>query len=243
LARWDAALTGLVDDLVGPSLAPGAVVVDVGFSRPDTTLQLADALGARWPGLSVVGVDVDDGRVDAARAAALPGVSFEAGAFVGARHGVALVRMMNVLRQYRRIEHDAARLLVARALAPHGWLVEGSCDRDGALGVARLYQECGGALVVRGALFVHDDPNGFHPRQVIGWLPADARSGRATATGYLGDCLALWARVWAETPEPDPRERWARCAAALRTRVPGVRVGERGTLWWPRQAELPLSAG
>lgn len=116
-------------------VTPDPLVVDLGFgASATTTLELFERLRPGVPGLEVVGIEIDPERVRTARASERPGVRFEVGGFEvplpdGRRP--AVIRALNVLRQYD--EHEVVgvwRRLVDR-LQPGGVLVEGTCNEVG----------------------------------------------------------------------------------------------------------------
>ncbi|WP_251450740.1 class I SAM-dependent methyltransferase [Microbacterium sp. Marseille-Q6648] len=127
--------------------AADPLVVDLGYGASGVTaLELHARLARSRPDVEVLGLEIAPERVDRARAqledvrrgltAFAPDarVSFARGGFEvptpAARHP-AIIRAMNVLRQYD--EHavaDAWREMSSR-LAPGGLLVEGTCDELG----------------------------------------------------------------------------------------------------------------
>jgi SAM-dependent methyltransferase len=118
--------------------ASDPLVVDLGFgATPTTTLELAERMRAVRPDVEVVGLEVDPERVARGAAAAMPGVSFGFGGFElplpGGRRP-AVVRALNVLRQYDEGEVGAAWRRMTDRLAPGGVLVEGTCDELGRVG-------------------------------------------------------------------------------------------------------------
>lgn len=111
------------------------LVVDLGYgASATTTLELRDRLAAVRPDVSVVGVEIDPERVRTAAAVARDGVEFRLGGFEvplpGARRP-AVIRALNVLRQYDESEVAAAWATMCRRLQPGGLLVEGTCDEIG----------------------------------------------------------------------------------------------------------------
>lgn len=126
--RYLAALTEL-------RTASDPFVVDLGFGRsPWTTIELADRLARVRPDVEVLGLEIDPERVAEAQQAARPGLAFARGGFeVPAPGGrrPALVRAMNVLRQYDEREVPAAWERITARLARDGVLVEGTCDELG----------------------------------------------------------------------------------------------------------------
>ena len=128
--RWIAALPVLrtVDD---------PLVVDLGYGASATTSnELHARLAKVRPDVEVIGVEIDPERVRLASLAAHPGVSFRLGGFevpTGARRP-AVIRALNVLRQYDESEVPDAWARMCARLAPGGLLVEGTCSELGRVG-------------------------------------------------------------------------------------------------------------
>ena len=86
------------------------------------------------PDVRVVGLEIDPVRVAAAQAsAAPPGLTFRRGGFELAGLRPIVVRAFNVLRQYDESAVTAAWTTMTDALAPGGFLVDGTCDERGRL--------------------------------------------------------------------------------------------------------------
>jgi hypothetical protein len=127
--RW------LLDTHPGLVRTPGLIAVDLGYGAvPVTTRSLHARLRAVNPTATVVGVEIDPARVEAAAAWATPGLRFEHGGFELAGLRPHLVRAFNILRQYGEPDVPAAWELMVQALAPEGIAVEGTCDETGRLG-------------------------------------------------------------------------------------------------------------
>ena len=113
------------------------VVVDLGYgSSPVTALELHDRLRRVRADVEVVGIEIDADRV--ARAASLEreGLTFRRGGFevpLPDGRAATVVRAFNVLRQYDESEVASAWSTVQARLAPHGLLVDGTCDELGRL--------------------------------------------------------------------------------------------------------------
>jgi SAM-dependent methyltransferase len=125
--RWIAAQPAL-------RRATEALVVDLGYGRSaTTTLELRDRLAKVRPDVEVVGIEIDPERVRIASAAARDGVTFRLGGFEVPLDGrrPAVVRALNVLRQYEEHEVAAAWATMCARLQPGGLLVEGTCDELG----------------------------------------------------------------------------------------------------------------
>ena len=125
-----------VDRWIAARGPAGALVVDLGFgAHPVTTVELYRRLCAVRPDVRVVGLEIDASRVEfaAATAAEPPALTFARGGFELGGLRPALVRAMNVLRQYEESEVDGAWAAMVGALAPGGAVVEGTCDEPGRL--------------------------------------------------------------------------------------------------------------
>jgi hypothetical protein len=115
------------------------LVVDLGFGASAvTTLELRARLARTRPDVEVRGLEIDPDRVARAQAqlaaAPVPGVSFARGGFEVPLDGgrrPAVIRAMNVLRQYDEADVVGAWARMAARLAPGGMLVEGTCDEIG----------------------------------------------------------------------------------------------------------------
>lgn len=109
------------------------LVVDLGFgATPITAIELRERLAKVRPDVRVVGLEIDKARVDAAREKAdPPRLTFARGGFELAGLTPVIVRAFNVLRQYDASAVGPAWATMTQAIAPGGWLVEGTCDELG----------------------------------------------------------------------------------------------------------------
>jgi hypothetical protein len=131
LRRVDRWLVGVHGELLRRAEQP-PLVVDLGYgASPVTAVELRDRLRAVRADVEVVGLEIDQERVDAAQPAAGDGLSFRRGGFELAGLRPLVVRALNVLRQYEREPADRAWQTVRERLAPGGILVEGTCDELG----------------------------------------------------------------------------------------------------------------
>lgn len=127
--------------------AADPLVVDLGFGASGVTaFELAARLLRVRPDAEVIGLELDPERVATAQgqlaelrhgaghfAADLP-VSFARGGFevpLPSGRRPAVIRAMNVLRQYDEADVPDAWARMASRLAPGGLLVEGTCDEIG----------------------------------------------------------------------------------------------------------------
>jgi hypothetical protein len=114
------------------------LVVDLGYgASPITTVEMFERLREHVrPDVEVVGIEIDQQRVEVAQALAQDGLSFRKGGFevpVAGNRQPIMIRAFNVLRQYDESSVvDAWGTMTAR-LAPQGFLVEGTCDEIGRL--------------------------------------------------------------------------------------------------------------
>ncbi|MFP5218157.1 MAG: class I SAM-dependent methyltransferase [Actinomycetes bacterium] len=130
LRRVDRWLVGVHGDVLRRAAHP--LVVDLGYgASPVTAVELHARLRAVRPEVEVVGVEIDQERVDAAQAAAVDGLSFRRGGFELAGLRPTVVRALNVLRQYEPEPAAEAWRTMTERLAPGGLLVEGTCDELG----------------------------------------------------------------------------------------------------------------
>jgi hypothetical protein len=130
LRRVDRWLVATHGDLL--RTAPEPLVVDLGYgASPVTTVELHMRLQDVRADVQVVGVEIDQERVDAAKEAELPGLTFVRGGFELAGLRPVVVRALNVLRQYDEAAVADAWTALQSGLAPGGVLIEGTCDEIG----------------------------------------------------------------------------------------------------------------
>jgi SAM-dependent methyltransferase len=115
--------------------ASDPLVVDLGYGASATTsLELHQRLSRVRADVEVIGIEIDPARVAHANLSARPGVSFRLGGFEvplpdGRR--AAVIRALNVLRQYdESLVLENWHRCVDR-LQPGGVLVEGTCNEVG----------------------------------------------------------------------------------------------------------------
>lgn len=109
------------------------LVVDLGYgASATTTLELRDRLARVRPDVQVVGIEIDPERVRIAAAAARDGVTFRLGGFeIPTERSPAVIRALNVLRQYEEAEVADSWATMRARLQPGGLLVEGTCNEVG----------------------------------------------------------------------------------------------------------------
>jgi len=236
----------------GPLLrhATDPLVVDLGFgSSPVTTVELRDRLAAIRPDVRVVGLELDQERVErASRAARPPGLTFARGGFELAGLRPVVVRVMNVLRQYQENAVEGAWTTMAARLAPGGLLVEGTCDEIGRRaswfavgpdGVART-------LSLSAHLPSLDRPSDLAPRLPKALIARNVPGEDVHALLTAFD--AAWERA-APTAPFGPRQRWITAVGLLRADGWPVRddrrrwrLGELTVAWPPLRSQPPAAA-
>lgn len=127
--RWITGTPWVAAVLAGPS----PLVVDLGYgASPVTTVEMAARLRPAFPSVRVLGLELDQERVEAGQAAASPPfLDFRRGGFELAGTSPVLLRAFNVLRQYTEDDAAAAWSTMLGRLAPGGLLIEGTCDEIG----------------------------------------------------------------------------------------------------------------
>ena len=127
-----------------------ALFVDLGYgAEPVTTLESARRFRQINPGLPVLGVEIDAGRVAAAQSYADDQTSFRLGGFNlplkirpnGLSETVRLIRAFNVLRQYDEAEVADAYARLAHYVLPGGLMIEGTSDPYGRIWTANLLRK------------------------------------------------------------------------------------------------------
>ncbi|GHJ27307.1 class I SAM-dependent methyltransferase [Streptomyces hygroscopicus subsp. hygroscopicus] len=212
--RWIAAAHGAALRRAGD--AP--VAVDLGYgAAPWTAVELLDRLRTVRAGTRVVGVEIDPGRVAAARPYEREGLTFAHGGFEvplpgGARP--ALIRAANVLRQYEEGEVAAVWRRLCARLAPGGLLVEGTCDEIGRRHVWVALDAAGPRTVTFAArLGSLERPSDLAERLPKALIHRNVPGEPVHA--FLRDFDRAWAAA-APYAALSARQRWIRSAQTLR---------------------------
>jgi hypothetical protein len=232
LRRVDRWLTGVHGDLLRRAESP-PLVVDLGYgATPVTTVELSARLRAVRPDVDVVGLEIDQERVDAAQSAAGEGLTFRRGGFELAGLRPLVVRALNVLRQYEPDDAAEAWRALRERLAPGGLLVEGTCDELGRRG-AWVALDADGPRTLTLAAHLPTLPR---PSELAERLPKALIHGNVPGQPVRELLLALddaWDRA-APQAVFGPRARWTAACEALDW--PGAdprraRLGELTVLW------------
>ena len=180
---------------------PG-IYVDLGFGQsPSTTVETACRLRRLNPSLRLVGVEIDPERVASAQPWSGPGLCFRLGGFnlpLGEAEGAAVIRAMNVLRQYPESEYATSIAVLARSLTEDGLLLEGTSDPPGRLMAFNLYRREGETLALDGLIFFARLRHPFQPRSLQAVLPKNYIHHAQPGSGldaFFGDWEKCWQRA------------------------------------------------
>lgn len=235
------------------------LVIDLGFGASAVTpLELHARLARTRPDVEVRGLEISPERVERARTqldAVRAGrtsfapdarVSFEVGGFeVPLPEGrrPALIRAMNVLRQYDEADVAGAWNLMTSRLQPGGLLVEGTCDEIGRV--------CAWIDVARGArgdavpqrLTLSLRLSGLEVPSVVAERLPKALIHRNVPGERIHEVLVALDRAWAHASALAPfgaQQRWLATVESLR--AGGMPVLGRRTRWRLGELTLPWSA-
>ena len=239
------------------------LLVDLGFgASPVTTVELYRRVRVVAPDAQVVGLEIDQERVAAARrrlaalrAAGdeLAGLSFRPGGFeLPVAPRPALVRAFNVLRQYQEEQAWAAWSRLRAGLAAGGVLIEGTCDEIGRRAVWVTLPATAGAVPAgdgRAAALIT-----FSARLASMERPSDLAE-RLPKTlihrnvpgepvhAFLRDFDRAWDRA-APYSAFGPRQRWLAAVASLADGWPVLRYPPYGgrARWRLGEVTLPWAA-
>lgn len=213
------------------------LAVDLGFGAvPVTTTALCAQLRALNPSATVVGLEIDEERVDAASRWGSEHLRFERGGFELAGHRPHLVRAFNVLRQYDESDVSPSWALMTGRLAEGGLVIEGTCDESGRLG-AWVSLDAGGARCLTLALdprrapsavaarlpkaLIHRNVPGEGVHDLLRDLDSHWRRSAALAVFSPRQRMVATIRALAEAgwPVQDGPSRWRRGEVTLPWRV------------------------
>lgn len=226
-----------------------AAFLDVGFGEhPWTTLESAALFRELNPQLPVIGVEADQGRASSAARHEEALTRFVHGGFDWASTAgqpARLVRAMNILRQYRAEDVEAAHAELGRSLLPGGLVVEGSTDVHGGITVVHLLRRTSEGLSREALLFHTDFHQGFAPLLFRDWLPRDLRR-RVQPDEPIHDFFAAWTEAWKKARELgawEPRSAFQESARQLSAASVHVSTEpwllERGYLRWQPPGGVP----
>jgi hypothetical protein len=213
-------------------------VVDLGYGEtPVTAVELSNRLRDVRDDVVVVGLEIDQARVDGAQAAARPGLSFRRAGFELAGLRPLVVRALNVLRQYDEGAALEAWATLRGGLAPGGLLVEGTCDEIGRR-AAWVALDADGPRTLTLAAHL---PTLERPSELAERLPK-ALIHHNVPGQPVHDLLAAlddaWDRAAAYAPF-GPRQRWTAACSALSWPRSGPVRHREGELTVPWETVAP----
>jgi hypothetical protein len=237
LRRVDSWIAYRCGDAIATAADP--LVIDLGYgSRPITAIELRARLAASVRrDVRVVGLEIDPARVaDAQPLAQPPGLTFARGGFELAGLRPALVRAFNVLRQYDESDVRKAWSTMQAALAPGGWIVEGTSDELGRLAAWALVGRAGPvSLTLAARLSTLERPATLAER-----LPKALIHHNVTGSP-IHNYLEALDHAWASTASLrvfGARQRWMRSVEVVRDagwpildRAQRWRLGEVTVRW------------
>ncbi|KUL26003.1 methylase [Actinoplanes awajinensis] len=216
-----------------PLLAAAApLVVDLGYgATPVTAVELRGRLAAAVrPDVTVVGLEIDPGRVAAALPYAdPPRLEFRRGGFELAGLSPVVVRAFNVLRQY---PEDGVAAAWRQMTATGALLVEGTCDELGRIATWAVIEDGVPSTLTLSARL----PALEHPAVFAERLPK-ALIHHNVPGHPVHELLHALARAWETEATPfGPRQRWP--ATVRRLRAEGRTVLDGPARW--RLGELTV---
>ncbi len=223
-----------INHLCGPELrrTDRPLAVDLGFgAHPATCLEWQHALARINARTRVVGVEIDRGRVAAAR-----GVieAIHGGFEIPTADRPLIIRAANVLRQYEQADVQPAWELMASRLAARGWIIDGTCDEQGRLTAMVSIDESAEPkwLTLSCRLAGLDSPG-----EVAARLPK-ALIHHNVAGHWIHDLLNDMDRAWERAPRWGARQRWIAMAGdvasahwTVRDGPARWRLGELSVAW------------
>jgi hypothetical protein len=230
LRRVDRHLVAVHRGLLTTAADP--LVVDLGYgATPITAVELHTRVRAVRSDARVVGIEIDQARVDAALPSATDGLTFLRGGFELAGLRPLVVRALNVLRQYDEEAAAEAWKTMCAGLQEDGVLIEGTCDEVGRRAAwVTLGPEGPRTLTLAAAVEHLDRPSSLAERLPKALIHHNTRGNR------IHDLLLELDRAWdAAAPAGTfgNRQRWAAMQAALDwPQVGRPRDGEL-TVPWP----------
>jgi hypothetical protein len=211
--------------------APDPLVVDLGYgATPITAVELHERVRAVRPDARVVGVEIDQARVDAALPASRDGLTFVRGGFEVAGLRPLVIRALNVLRQYDESAAAEAWLTMTERLQDKGILLEGTCDEVGRRAAWVTLDRSGPQTLTLAAAVEHlDRPSSLAERLPKALIHQNVRGTRVHA--LLSELDRAWDAA-APLGTFGNRQRWAAMCADLQWEQVGRRRDGEVTVPW-----------
>jgi hypothetical protein len=190
------------------------LVIDLGYGHsPVTSIELLSRLKQVRADVQVLGLEIDAGRVTAAKPAEAAGLRFERGGFELAGRQPVIVRAANVLRQYPESSVAGYWTRMQQQLQPGGVIVDGTCDELGRRGTwVLLDAERPLSLTLSCGLHALKRPSDVADRLVKALIHRNVRGERIHQ--LLNDLDRAW-DLHAPLAAFGPRQRWQAMARSV----------------------------
>ncbi len=180
-----------------------SLFVDLGYGfDPRTTLESAARFRRVNPNLKILGVEIDQERVDAALPYADDKTFFRLGGFnlpLKDNETVRLIRAFNVLRQYEEKDFAPAYGRLAQYVLPGGLMIEGTSNPFGSIWAANLARKMDdGSWKTEALIFSTNFRLGFEVEEFQTILPKNLIH-HVTPGEKIYDFFEAWKRAAAET--------------------------------------------
>lgn len=219
-------------------------VVDLGYGAyPVTTRELADRLHQHVRAdLDVVGLEIDPTRVQEAMAFEGPHLRFRRGGFELAGMHPDVIRAFNVLRQYDESSVRGAWQQMYERLAPHGLIIDGTCDEIGRRAAWLAIRKTDNPIAVPETLTLSTHVASLEqPSDLAERLPK-ALIHHNVEGQPIHTFLQAFDRAWAiAAPQGTfgPRQRWL--AAVEQLQQSGMPILDGRTRWKLGEVTVPWS--
>jgi hypothetical protein len=220
-----------------------SLFVDLGYGfDPRTTLESASRFRKLNPDLKILGVEIDNDRVEAALPYADEKTFFRLGGFnlpLQPGEMARLIRAFNVLRQYEEKDFIPAYERLAEYVLPGGLMIEGTSTPFGNVWAANLARrEDSAQWSFEALVFSTNFHSGFDVEEFQTILPKNTIQ-RVTRGEPIYDFFEAWKRSAAETASAKTfglKQWFASAAESLAQKGFDVEVGRkwlgRGYLTW-----------
>ena len=151
------------------------IFVDVGFGEnPITTIESHKRLKNINPGIKVIGVEIDNKRLQTAKPYEQTGVEFRLGGFNLPLHKeekANIIRCYNVLRQYSESDFQTSIIILSNYLINGGVLLEGTSDQFGRLVAFNIFHKRENEIYHEYLVFGTNFNSNLYPRDFQSVLP------------------------------------------------------------------------
>lgn len=151
------------------------IFVDVGFGEnPVTTIESYRRFRCINPDIKVIGVEIDNKRLQSAKPYEQTGVEFRLGGFnlpLYKEEKANVIRCYNVLRQYPESDFQPSIVILSNYLIDGGTLIEGTSDQFGRLVSFNIFYKLRNEIYYDSLVFGTNFNFNFYPRDFQSVLP------------------------------------------------------------------------